>query len=70
MTVGRFDVTGRTRIAQLIAKSNQFNLTTRRYSEADVAKIERDEDCLALQIRLADRCRRQRHDQRCHLSPP
>lgn len=55
MTVGRFDVTGRTRIAQLIAKSNQFNLTTRRYSEAEVAKIERDEDSLPLQIRLADR---------------
>jgi FkbH-like protein len=55
MTVRRFDETGRTRIAQLIAKSNQFNLTTRRYSEADVAKMERDANCFPLQIRLADR---------------
>lgn len=55
MTVRRFDETGRTRIAQLIAKSNQFNLTTRRYSEAEVANMERDPDCFPLQIRLADR---------------
>jgi FkbH-like protein len=54
MTVTPFDATGRARIAQLIAKSNQFNLTTRRYSEADVAKMEGDTDCLALQIRLED----------------
>ena len=30
-----FDATGRSRIAQLINKSNQFNLTTRRYTEAE-----------------------------------
>lgn len=50
-----FDATGRARIAQLIAKSNQFNLTTRRYSEADVAAMEADPDVLGLQVRLADR---------------
>jgi FkbH-like protein len=54
LTVQRFDETGRTRIAQLIAKSNQFNLTTRRYSEAEVADIERDPDCFAVQMRLTD----------------
>jgi FkbH-like protein len=54
MTVQRFDETGRSRIAQLISKSNQFNLTTRRYSEAEVAEIESNRDCFALQIRLAD----------------
>jgi FkbH-like protein len=46
--------TGRSRIAQLISKSNQFNLTTRRYTEAEVADAERDPACLTLQIRLAD----------------
>lgn len=50
-----FDAVGRSRIAQLIGKSNQFNLTTRRYSEAEVAALEGDPDCLALQIRLTDR---------------
>jgi FkbH-like protein len=49
-----FDSVGRTRIAQLIAKSNQFNLTTRRYSEAEVAAIQRDPSCFTLQVRLAD----------------
>jgi FkbH-like protein len=49
-----FDATGRTRIYQLINKSNQFNLTTKRYSEADVAAAEADPDCLTLQIRLID----------------
>ncbi|MET0408533.1 MAG: HAD-IIIC family phosphatase [Hyphomicrobium sp.] len=50
-----FDQIGRSRISQLINKSNQFNLTTRRYSEADVAQIERDEHVFALQIRLIDK---------------
>ena len=39
---------------QLINKSNQFNLTTRRYSEADVAAAEHDQDAFTLQIRLID----------------
>jgi FkbH-like protein len=54
MTVQPFDDLGRARIAQLISKSNQFNLTTRRYTEVEVAEAERDPDCLTLQIRLAD----------------
>jgi FkbH-like protein len=49
-----FDGTGRSRIAQLINKSNQFNLTTRRYTEADVAAIETDARCFTLQVRLLD----------------
>jgi FkbH-like protein len=49
-----FDEVGRARIAQLISKSNQFNLTTRRYSEAQVGEIEADPNCLTLQVRLAD----------------
>lgn len=47
-----FDDTGRARITQLINKSNQFNLTTKRYTEAEVAVAERD--AFTLQVRLAD----------------
>ncbi len=54
MTVQPFDATGRSRIAQLINKSNQFNLTTRRYTELEVAELERDPRVFTLQIRLAD----------------
>ncbi|MBI1185984.1 MAG: HAD-IIIC family phosphatase [Alphaproteobacteria bacterium] len=50
-----FDQKGRERIAQLINKSNQFNLTTRRYTEAEVAAFEADPACFTLQIRLADK---------------
>lgn len=44
----------RPRVAQLINKSNQFNLTTRRYSEAEVAKAEADPRRHAIQVRLTD----------------
>jgi FkbH-like protein len=54
-TISAFDSVGRNRIAQLVNKSNQFNLTTRRYSEGDIAAIESDPSKYALQIRLADR---------------
>ena len=50
-----FDAIGRSRIAQLINKSNQFNLTTRRYTEAEVAALESDAACFTLQVRLIDR---------------
>jgi FkbH-like protein len=49
-----FNATGRARIAQLVNKSNQFNLTTRRYSESDVAKMESDPAYFTMQVRLAD----------------
>jgi FkbH-like protein len=49
-----FDETGRARIAQLINKSNQFNLTTRRYTEQDVAAVQNDPSAFTLQIRLTD----------------
>lgn len=54
ITFQPFNETGRARIAQLINKSNQFNLTTRRYSEAEVAEMENDPNCFSLQIRLTD----------------
>lgn len=53
--VARFDEAGRARITQLINKTNQFNLTTRRYSEAEVAAFEADPDAFGLQVRLQDR---------------
>ena len=49
-----FDATGRARIVQLISKSNQFNLTTKRYSEVDVKNIEEDSNYFTRQIRLTD----------------
>jgi FkbH-like protein len=55
MQVRPFDAMGRARIAQLVAKSNQFNLTTRRYSEAELAALESDEGVITLQLRLKDR---------------
>jgi FkbH-like protein len=54
ITFQPFDATGRSRISQLINKSNQYNLTTRRYTEAEVAQIEADPKCFTLQVRLAD----------------
>jgi len=54
ITFQRFEAIGRSRIAQLISKSNQFNLTTRRYSEVDVAELEASPSHFTLQVRLAD----------------
>lgn len=51
-----FDSTGRSRIAQLTQRSNQFNLTTRRYDEAAIEAFEMRPDVFTLQVRLADRC--------------
>lgn len=50
----RFDASGRQRITQLINKTNQFNLTTRRYTEADVTQFMDDPETLTLQLRLVD----------------
>ncbi len=43
------------RVVQLINKTNQFNLTTRRHTEADVLKFVADPLALTLQLRLRDR---------------
>jgi len=50
-----FDRVGLQRIVQLINKTNQFNLTTRRYAEEDVLPLLDDPDRVTLQIRLTDR---------------
>jgi FkbH-like protein len=51
----RFDKIGLQRIVQLINKSNQFNLTTRRYTDEDVIAVMADPDAFGLQLRLTDR---------------
>ena len=55
MVWDEFDSVGRNRIVQLINKTNQFNLTTRRHTEADVDAIMADPRAFGLQIRLLDR---------------
>jgi FkbH-like protein len=45
---------GWSRFAQLINKSNQFNLTTRRYTESELQILVADASTLTLQVRLVD----------------
>ena len=54
ITFQPFDGKGRARIVQLINKSNQYNLTTRRYTEPEILEAERDPKVFGLQVRLAD----------------
>ena len=54
-SIGRVDALSRSRVAQLINKSNQYNLTTRRYSETEVELAENDPARHAIQLRLVDR---------------
>ena len=54
LSIAPFDTAGRKRIVQLIGKSNQFNLTTKRYGEAEVAEVAADPDALTIQARLVD----------------
>ncbi len=51
----RFDSVGLNRTVQLINKTNQFNLTTRRYTEEDIKAIMQDPSTFGLQLRLIDR---------------
>lgn len=51
----RFDRVGLARTTQLINKTNQFNLTTRRYTEEEVAAVIESPDVVGLQMRLLDR---------------
>jgi FkbH-like protein len=50
-----FDSLGRQRITQLINKSNQFNLTTRRYTEQEIATLETAAADFTMQVRLKDK---------------
>jgi FkbH-like protein len=50
-----FDKLGLQRTVQLINKTNQFNLTTRRYAEEDVLALIDEPHAFGLQLRLVDR---------------
>ncbi|WP_284274148.1 HAD-IIIC family phosphatase [Bradyrhizobium iriomotense] len=52
---GSFDRTTRSRVTQLINKSNQFNLTTNRYTETQVEQAELDPGVMTLHARLLDK---------------
>jgi FkbH-like protein len=54
-TIKPFDRLDAPRVAQLIGKSNQFNLTTRRRTEAEVLAVIADEQYSAFTMRLSDR---------------
>ncbi len=52
---GPFDPLSLPRVTQLINKTNQFNLTTRRYSEEDTSRFASDPKSITLRCRLTDR---------------
>ncbi|NND69257.1 MAG: HAD-IIIC family phosphatase, partial [Halioglobus sp.] len=54
MAIGRDDAAHLPRLAQLTQKTNQFNLTTRRYSEQDVARYIEADDATVYHFSLAD----------------
>jgi FkbH-like protein len=55
IVVARFDPFHLPRIAQLIQRSNQFNLTTRRRTEADCEALMNDRGVTPLYVKLSDR---------------
>jgi len=55
ITVARFDPFHLPRISQLMQRSNQFNLTTRRLSEIECKALMENPACLPLYAKLADR---------------
>ena len=53
--ISEFTAVDAARLAQLINKSNQFNLTTRRRSEAEVLAVMNDPNFIGFSVRLKDR---------------
>ncbi|MEG0769538.1 MAG: HAD-IIIC family phosphatase [Ruthenibacterium sp.] len=53
--IGSFDAQHAERITQLINKTNQFNMTTRRYTAAEVEALLGSPDCITLYGRLLDK---------------
>jgi FkbH-like protein len=51
---GRFDKMSQQRVTQLINKTNQFNLTTRRYTDEEVAAVAENPRMLSMHLRLID----------------
>jgi FkbH-like protein len=54
LTSKPFDPVGLPRIVQLINKTNQFNLTTRRTTDADARSLMADPHAVTMQLRLVD----------------
>lgn len=54
-SVGMVDPTTLGRITQLVAKTNQFNLTTRRHSQSDISAMASDPSNAVVWLRLRDR---------------
>ncbi|EEF57168.1 HAD-IIIC family phosphatase [Pedosphaera parvula] len=54
-TISEFTAVDVPRLAQLINKSNQFNLTTRRRTEADLRTLMSNPDYVGFSVRLRDR---------------
>lgn len=55
LTVGPFRPVDVQRIAQLVNKTNQFNVTTRRYTEAEIRAMLQDPEIVTYAARLSDR---------------
>jgi FkbH-like protein len=55
LEVGRVSKMNIGRVTQLTNKTNQFNLRTVKYTEAEVDRLMRDKEALALQFRLKDK---------------
>jgi FkbH-like protein len=52
---GRFTQVDLARVTQLINKTNQFNVSVRRYTQQEIESFATDAACLTLQFRLSDR---------------
>ena len=55
MIYGTIDTANLKRATQLINKTNQFNLTTRRYTEVEVQEVAAERGAMSLRMRLLDR---------------
>ncbi|KXV23049.1 HAD-IIIC family phosphatase [Gluconobacter japonicus] len=55
LAYGSFNPANLQRITQLVNKSNQFNLTTRRYAQEELAAIMQDDASAGIWFRLTDR---------------
>ena len=55
IVVARFDPFHLPRISQLLQRSNQFNLTTRRHSEAECVRMMNNLSLIPLYVKLSDR---------------
>jgi FkbH-like protein len=53
--IGRFDEYSLNRVTQLVNKTNQFNLTGRRYSRVEIESMQASADTTGFHIQLSDR---------------